>query len=85
LEGQRKTYLGEVNDHTWEVGDSHECAEGGKLKLAWAGADYIIKQFHFHSPSEHTVDGKHFAMEAHFVFVTEAGGTGPAIGTREEL
>jgi len=80
LEGACKTYLGEVNDHTWEVGDLHECAEGGKFKLAWEGTDYIMKQFHFHSPSEHTVDGKHFAMEAHFVFFTEAGETGPVIG-----
>jgi len=81
LECQCKTYLGEVSDHTWEVADLHKCAEGGKLKLAWAGADYIMKQFHFHSPLEHTVDGKYFAMEAHFVFITEGGGTGLVIGS----
>ena len=28
---------------------------------------YHLKQFHFHTPSEHTVDGKHSPMEIHLV------------------
>ena len=28
---------------------------------------YELKQFHFHSPSEHHVDGKSYAMEVHLV------------------
>jgi carbonic anhydrase len=28
---------------------------------------YALQQFHFHSPSEHTLDGKHWPMEIHFV------------------
>jgi carbonic anhydrase len=28
---------------------------------------YNLKQFHFHTPSEHTVDGKHMPMEMHMV------------------
>jgi carbonic anhydrase len=28
---------------------------------------YEVQQFHFHHPSEHTVDGKHYTMEAHLV------------------
>jgi carbonic anhydrase len=28
---------------------------------------YNLKQFHFHTPSEHTVDGKHMPMEMHLV------------------
>lgn len=30
-----------------------------------------LKQFHFHHPSEHLVEGKRFAMEAHFVHAAE--------------
>ncbi|MGE0643760.1 MAG: carbonic anhydrase [Nitrospira sp.] len=28
---------------------------------------YLLEQFHFHSPSEHTVDQKHYPMELHLV------------------
>lgn len=34
---------------------------------------YELKQFHFHSPSEHTVEGRHYPMEVHFVHQNEAG------------
>jgi len=37
------------------------------------GKDFILKQFHFHFPSEHTIDGKELAGEAHFVHVSEDG------------
>jgi carbonic anhydrase len=30
-----------------------------------------LKQFHFHHPSEHLVEGKRFAMEVHFVHAAE--------------
>lgn len=35
---------------------------------------YELKQFHFHSPSEHTIDGEHFAMEMHLVHKDAHGG-----------
>lgn len=38
--------------------------------------EYVLKQLHFHHPSEHLVDGKRFAMEAHFV---HAGTNGLAV------
>jgi carbonic anhydrase len=28
---------------------------------------YVLQQMHFHSPSEHTIDGRPFAMEAHLL------------------
>jgi len=28
---------------------------------------YDFLQFHFHSPSEHTIDGHHYDAEVHFV------------------
>lgn len=31
------------------------------------GTPFTLQQFHFHAPSENTVHGKHYAMEAHLV------------------
>jgi len=31
------------------------------------GKDYVAKQFHFHTPSEHLIDGMTFPMEMHMV------------------
>lgn len=49
------------NGHTIQV----DCAGGGGLMLD--GKSYDLLQFHFHHPSEHTVDGAFFDMECHFV------------------
>ena len=37
------------------------------------GNAYELKQFHFHSPSEHTVNGQYFPMEVHFVHQNDKG------------
>ncbi len=37
------------------------------------GKDYVLKQFHFHHPSEHTIDGKAFPLEVHFVHAAPDG------------
>jgi len=37
------------------------------------GETFALKQFHFHSPSENTIQGKSFPMEAHFVHANKAG------------
>jgi carbonic anhydrase len=49
------------NGHTIED-DYHG---GGTLTVG--GKVYKLAQFHFHSPSEHTIDGKHAPMEMHLV------------------
>ena len=42
-------------------------------KLTVGDKTYALIQFHFHAPSEHTVDGEHFPMEMHFVHQAENG------------
>ena len=37
------------------------------------GKRFALKQFHFHTPSENTVNGQFYAMEGHFVHADEAG------------
>lgn len=39
--------------------------EGSSIKVN--GSEYKLVQFHFHTPSEHTINGKHFPMELHLV------------------
>ncbi|MET0067173.1 MAG: carbonic anhydrase family protein [Candidatus Thiodiazotropha sp.] len=41
--------------------------------LTVGGHRYALKQFHFHSPSENTIEGESFPLEAHFVHADEAG------------
>lgn len=44
----------------------YEVDEGSSYVISNEGR-FDLDQFHFHSLSEHTVDGQHAAMEAHFV------------------
>lgn len=53
------------------LGTTIEVVVNGTLALG--GVDRTLKQFHFHTPGEHMVDGKAADMEAHFVFQSEAG------------
>jgi carbonic anhydrase len=41
-----------------------------------ANDKFELQQFHFHSPSEHTVDGKQFPMEMHLVHKAKDGTSG---------
>ncbi|WP_444996408.1 carbonic anhydrase [Aliikangiella sp. IMCC44359] len=55
------------NGHTIQVNtdkNSFTKTEFGKQKLL---------QFHFHSPSENTLNGKHFPLEVHFVHTDDKG------------
>ncbi|KAI4334373.1 hypothetical protein L6164_019073 [Bauhinia variegata] len=57
---------------------------GHDIILEWAdGAgyllinetNYVLQQCHWHSPSEHTIDGKRFDLELHMVHESSAGQT----------
>lgn len=37
------------------------------------GGAFSLKQFHFHCPSEHTIDGNSYPMEAHLVHISDSG------------
>jgi len=55
------------NGHTIQL----EVPNGDTLRMG--NRTYTLKQFHFHHPSEHLVEGKRFAMEAHFVHAATDG------------
>ncbi len=50
------------NGHTIQVD-----ADASSNSILYNGITYDLVQFHFHHPSEHTVDGVPAAMEIHFV------------------
>lgn len=41
--------------------------------VVFDGEPYRLKQFHFHAPSEHTLDGKRYPLEIHFVNQSDDG------------
>ena len=49
-------------------------------KLSRGDKSYDLLQFHFHTPSEHLVEGKSFAMEVHFVHKNAETGTLGVLG-----
>lgn len=55
------------NGHTIQV----NYAQGSSIEVD--GQSYNLAQFHFHTPSEHTVNGKRYDMELHFVHKNEKG------------
>ena len=56
------------NGHTVQL----NYAPGSSMSIQ--GQQYELLQFHFHAPSEHTVGGRVFPMEAHFVHQDSHGG-----------
>jgi carbonic anhydrase len=54
----------------------------GKMELTTKGGvtNWYPLQFHFHSPSEHTINGKNMDLELHIVHLTEDGGLGAVLG-----
>ncbi len=60
-----------------EINNGHTIQQnikpGSSLKLPSREMKFELKQFHFHSPSEHQINGKSYAMEVHFVHANEQG------------
>jgi len=62
--------LSEVhNGHTIQV----NVQPGNFLEIEELGESYQLIQAHFHSPSEHAVDGRLFGMEVHLVHADKKG------------
>jgi carbonic anhydrase len=55
------------NGHTIQI--TNDVAMATKVD----GVSYELAQFHFHAPSEHTIDGQHFQLEVHFVHQADDG------------
>lgn len=55
------------NGHTIQVAPSN----GGGITLD--GVRYNLKQFHFHTPSEHALNGRQTVLETHFVHQNDKG------------
>lgn len=52
-------------------GHSIQVTGGGQAIIN--GRNFELSQFHFHAESEHTVDGEHYPIEAHFVNMSQDG------------
>ncbi len=57
------------NGHTVQVKNT------AAASVTIAGVKYDLAQFHFHSPSEHTIGGKQFDLEMHLVHKSADGQT----------
>ena len=55
------------NGHSFQVN-----LDSGSI-LTVDGHAYDLVQFHFHCPSEHTIDGRYFNLEIHLVHVDQGG------------
>jgi carbonic anhydrase len=54
-------------------GHSVEAEIEGEHAITLDGTRYTLAQFHFHAPSEHTLEGEALALELHFVNAAEDG------------
>ncbi len=72
-EGIKLNYSMLVADSIKNTGRSIEVVmrSGGSMILD--DVEYELKQFNFHTPSENTVNGKHFPLEAHFMHQNDDG------------
>ena len=67
----RPTNLNIVNN-----GHAIQVNYGAGSTMEVDGAVYNLRQFHFHAPSEHTINGEHSALEMHLVHQRSDGALG---------
>eukprot|EP00927_Polykrikos_kofoidii_P027978 TRINITY_DN244_c0_g3_i1.p1 TRINITY_DN244_c0_g3~~TRINITY_DN244_c0_g3_i1.p1 ORF type:complete len:1021 (+),score=160.27 TRINITY_DN244_c0_g3_i1:180-3065(+) len=65
--GQGESQL-RIDLYTWDV---HVLE--GEESVTWKGKQYELQSIHFHSPSENTMDGLHWPMEAQMVHTSSDG------------
>ena len=63
--------------------DAPTGSDASKGSTIIRGSTYNFYQLHIHTPSEHTVDGQFFSMEAHFVH--QLAGDESLVGTNKKL
>jgi len=76
LEGNPRDLVfryGPVNVRVFDAGYNLQADVGVGLYLELGGDRYDLKQFHFHTPSEHHLAGHPCAMEIHFVHQNKQG------------
>jgi carbonic anhydrase len=57
----------------WNNGHSIQVNYNPGSTITVNGNEFELKQFHFHSPSENTIEGHFYPMEAHFVHADKEG------------
>lgn len=73
-----------INNHTWEIEWDVDDAATTKYQVDYNNKVYRLKQFHIHSPSEHTIDGVHHDMEIHMVHACYGGSQNISCSTTDE-
>ncbi len=71
----------ETLDFHYNTSELHEMNNGHTVQVSHKSGCHVdinkraynLRQFHFHEPSEHHIDGKAFPMEMHLVHQDEAG------------
>ena len=61
------------NSHQIQVQYPYNPSASNSNSVTIAGTQFDLTQFHYHAPSENVVNGKHAAMEEHFVTTSASG------------
>ena len=62
------------------TGHTVEFAYDAGSTITLGGRDYTLKQFHFHTPSEHTKNGVEYPLELHLVHTDSNGNAAVVVG-----